>query len=97
MERKSKRLFPALEPYRVNEIHTGTLRHYYPKLIIRDLVEPMKTKRHLKIVMRIRYGIELSNKNRRKRSCGFCGDQGHISTICAKRKLNMQSLQDEQN
>lgn len=67
------------------------------ELDVRDPVGPVRTKGHPRIATRIRSGIETSNEIRRKRSCGYCGEQGHISTGCGKRKLSAQSLRDEQD
>lgn len=70
---------------------------WYSELDVRDPVGPVRTKGRPRIATRIRSGIETSSENRRKRSCGCCGEQGHISTGCGKRKLSVQSLRDEQD
>lgn len=60
---------------------------YYPKLVIRDPVGPIKTKGRSKITTRIKSCIETSDENRQKRSCAYYEEQGHISTACAKCKI----------
>lgn len=40
-----------------------------------------------KIATRLRSGIERNSENKQKKSCGCYGEQGHILTRCAKRKM----------
>lgn len=70
---------------------------YYPELVIRDLFGPMKTKGRPPIAIQISSDIQTSKGSRRKRSCGYCREQAHISAGCVKRKLGMQSLHDNQD
>lgn len=81
--------------------HTGTPPFGTPPVgdgnfgqFVRDPVGPVKTKGRPKNATRIKSGVETSNENRRKRSCGYCGEVGHISTGCAKRRLHAQSQGD---
>lgn len=67
-----------------------------PQLTVHDPLGPMKTKDRPKVATRIRSGIENSTENRRKRLCGYCGKQGHISTGCAKRRMAMHHIRGDE-
>lgn len=81
----------------INFLSQTLFEHAYPRHGVCDPCRPVRTKGHPKVATRIRSSIETSTKNRRKRSCGYCGEQGHISTDCGKRKATMsQNRGDEE-
>lgn len=69
----------------------------YPQLMVRDPIGPVRTKGRPKIATRMGSGTKMSTEKRRKRSCGYCGELGHISTGCGKCKLAMHHIRGDQD
>lgn len=69
----------------------------YPQLMVRDPIGPVRTKGRPKIATRMGSGTKMSTEKRRKRSCGYCGELGHIPTGCGERKLAMHHIRGDQD
>lgn len=83
----------ASEPCKFIRIYPSTLDWLLPWALVLDSVGHAKIKGRPKIPTRIRPETETSNQIKRKRSCGYCEEQGYTSTECAKCKFDMQFLE----